>query len=164
MAKKVVSVEKQTVTFDFGDGRVETFTLNEMSDEMKIQLALHGASQKIGDSYASAKSQTEDTEIDPADWSQQQSAGVIKQLLADDWTVRTPGSAAVSDLMAAFEEVTGKELTPDLGKDDKASLRKHPEIAAVLARLKSERADAKAKAMAAKAEGVEASDLSDYAA
>ena len=164
MAKKSIDVEKQTVTFDFGDGRVETFTLGEMSDEMKIQLALHGASQKIGDSYASAKSQTDGTEIDPADWSQQQSAGVISQLLADDWTVRTPGSAAITDLMVAFEQVTGNELTSDLGKDDKAALRKHPKIAAVLARLKSERADAKAAFTAKAAEGHDTTALEDFAA
>ncbi len=164
MAKKIVDVEKQTVTFDFGDGRVETFTLGEMSDEMKIQLALHGASQKIGDSYASAKTQTDGTEIDPSDWSQQQSAGVIAQLLSDDWTVRTPGSAAITDLMVAFEEITGNELTSDLGKEDKAALRKHPKIAAVLARLKSERADAKAESLAKKAEGATDELLGEYAA
>lgn len=164
MAKKVVDVETQSVTFDFGDGRVETFQLGNVSDEMKIQLALHGASQKIGDSYASAKSQTEGTEIDPSDWSQQQSAGVIAQLLADDWTVRTPGSAAVTDLMSAFAEVTGDELQAELSKDDKAALRKHPKIAAVLARIKSERADAKAAALATKAEGATEEMLADFAA
>jgi len=164
MAKKAVDVEAQTITFDFGDGRVETFTLADMSDAMKIQLALHGASQKIGDSYASAKSQTDGTEIDPADWSQQQAAGVVAQLLADDWTVRTPGSAQSTDLMSAFEEVTGAELQSDLSKEDKAALRKHPKIAAVLARIKSERADAKAAALAGKAEAADDGDLADFAA
>lgn len=164
MAKKSIDVEAQSVTFDFGDGRVETFKLAGMSDEMKIQLALHGASQKIGDSYASAKAQTDGTEIDPADWSQQQSAGVIAQLLADDWTVRSVGGATETDLMVAFAQVTGKDLVADLDKDQKAALRKHPKIAAVLARIKSERADAKAAASAKAAEGHDTESLEDFAA
>ena len=158
MAKKTVDLEKQVVTFDFGDGRVETFILSECSDEMKIQLALHGASQKTGDSYASAKSQTDGTEIDPAVWSQSQAQGVIAQLYADDWTVRTPGSAAITDLATALSEAVdgctvedATERLADTTKEEKAALRKHPDIAAVLARIKSERATAKAEVAAAKA-------------
>lgn len=149
MAKKTVDLETQTVTFDFGDGRVETFQLSDCSDEMKIQLALHGASQKTGDSYASAKSQTEDTDIDPSVWSQGQAAGVIAQLYADDWTVRTPGTAAATDLATALAEAVGCELQQavdrlaETEKDEKSALRKHPDVAIVLARIKSERAAAK---------------------
>jgi len=168
MAKKSIDVENQTVTFDFGDGRVETFTLSGISDEMKIQLALHGASQKIGDSYASAKSQTEGTEIDPSDWSQGQAAGVIAQLLADDWTVRAAGTSAVTDLATALAEAADCSVDEavtrlvDADADEKKALRKHPGIAAVLARIKSERATAKLAQAEAKAET--GSDLSDFMA
>lgn len=157
MAKKVVDLKAQTVTFDFGDGKVETFTLSECSDEMKIQLALHGASQKTGDSYASAKKICEETEADPVEWSQGQAQGVIAQLYSDDWTVRTPGTAAITDLAKALSEavdVTIEVATARLieaSADDKKSLRKHPDVAAVLATIKAERAAAKAKQAEAKA-------------
>jgi len=162
MAKKIVDLSAQTVTFDFGDGNVETFQLSECSEEMKIQLALHGASQKGGDSYASAKKTCADTGIDPVAWSQEQASGVIKQLYDDDWTVRTPGAGTSTDLAVAFEEVTGSPLADGLEKEDKAALRKHPDIAAVLARIKRERAEAKEKAAEAKV-GT-GPDLSDYMA
>ncbi len=162
MAKKVTDVIAQTVTYDFGDGNVETLELSKCSPEMLTLLALHGGSQKVGDSYASAKKTCEGTEIDPVAWSQEQAASVIGQIYADDWTVRTPGTAAITDLMVAFEEVTGQELMPDLDADAKKALRAHPDIAAVLARIKSERAEKKAKALAEKV-GT-GSDLSEYAA
>lgn len=157
MAKKTTDVESKTVTFDFGDGRVETFQLDNVSETMLIQLALHGASQKIGDSYASAKSATAETDVDPNDWSQAQANGVIGQLADDDWSVRQPGSASVTDLATALAEAApctveeAIERLADSDKDDKAALRKHPDVAAVLARIKRERAEAKEKTAAAKA-------------
>ena len=66
--------------------------------------------------------------------------------------------------MSAFEEVTGAELQSDLSKEDKAALRKHPKIAAVLARIKSERAAAKSAALDAKAATADEGDLADFAA
>ncbi len=171
MAKKTVDLKSQVVTFDFGedaDGnpRIETFLLSECSDEMKIQLALHGASQKGGDSYASAKKTCEGTEVDPTEWAQQQAAGVIKQLYEDDWSVRTPGTATATDLATALAEAASCTMDEaiarlaDADADDKKALRKHPDIAAVLARIKSERAAAKAATAEAKA-GT-GSDLSEF--
>jgi len=169
MAKKSTDVEAQTVIFDFGDGRVETFQLSDMSEEMLVQLALHGASQKIGDSYASAKKTCEDTGADPTDWSQAQAAGVIAQLLASDWTVRVAGTSAVTDLATALAEaVEGCSIEDavarlaDADADDKKALRKHPDIAAVLARIKSERAAA--KLVQAEAKAGSGPDLSEFMA
>ncbi len=158
MAKKSTDVENKTVTFNFGDG-IESvvFDLTDMTDEMLIQLALHGASQKIGDSYASAKAQTDGTEIDPAEWSRGQAAGVVAQLLASDWTVRVAGTSAVTDLAQALSEAVGCSIEDavarlgDADADDKKALRKHPDVAAVLARIKSERATARLAQAEAKA-------------
>ena len=160
MARKSVDTEKQTVNFDFGEG-IESvhFAIADCSPEMVIQLALHGASQKIGDSYASAKSAVAETDIDPAAWSASQAVGVVSQLYNDDWTVRSAGTAAVTDLATALAEaVDGVDLEAatarlvDASKEDKAALRQHPAIAAVLTRIKAERATAKAATAAAKAE------------
>lgn len=162
MAKKTIDRENNTVTFDFGDAGTEVFELDNMSDEIKTALALHGASQKIGDSYAGAKSAVEDTDTDPNDWAKGQAAGVIGQLVAGDWTVRTPGSAKSSDLAIALSEAVGAPLEDciarlaDADKDEKKALRAHPKVKAVLERLRAERATK--KQAAAEAAAATASD------
>ena len=157
MTKKAINTESKTVTFDFGDETFETFDLSGVSDEIVTQLALHGASQKIGDSYAGAKAACAETGIDPTDYARGQVQGVIGQLLAGDWTVRTPGGQTVTDLANALSEAVGCPLEDaisrlaDADADDKKALRAHPDIAAVLARIKSERAAVKAATAEAKA-------------
>lgn len=157
MAKKTVDLEAKTVTFDFGDGNLEVFELSKCSKAMVIQLALHGGSQKVGDSYASAKKICADTDIDPNEWSRSQAASVVGQIYEDDWTVRTAGAGTITDLTIALAEAAGctvEDATTRLAeieKDERASLRKHPDIAAVLTRIKAERATAKAKDAAKKA-------------
>ena len=55
MAKKAVNMETGTITFSFDDGKDPlVFDLSKCPAEMDLPLKLHGASQKIGDSYASA--------------------------------------------------------------------------------------------------------------
>lgn len=158
MAKKTVDLESKTVTFDFDDGATPVvFELGRCSKAMLVQLALHGGSQKGGDSYASAKKVCADTDIDPVAWSREQVEGVIDQLYNDDWTVRVPGAGVATDLATALAEAVNCEMSEaiarlsEASKEDRAALRKHPDIAAVLARIKSERASAKADAAAAKA-------------
>lgn len=48
------SSEGETVFFTFGNGTVLSLDLSSLSDEMRSELMIHGALQKIGDSYASA--------------------------------------------------------------------------------------------------------------
>ena len=158
MAKKIVNVENQTVVFQFDNAGEVTFDLAKCSDEMKLQLMLHGASQKIGDSYASAKSATADLDIDPAEWSREQAAAQVQNLYDGDWTVRGTGTGTgVTDLAVALAEASGQpleecvEVLATKDKDEKAALRKHPAIEAILARLRRERAEAKEKKASAAA-------------
>ena len=168
MTKKAINTEAKTVTFDFGDESQELFELAKVSEDIVIQLALHGASQKIGDSYAGAKAACAESEMDPTEYAKAQVQGVIGQLLAGDWTVRTPGGQTVTDLANALAEAVGCpvedaiERLTDADADDKKALRAHPDIAAVLARIKSERAAAKAKTAEAKAGS--GPDLSEFMA
>ena len=48
------SAEGTTVKFAFGNGKVLTLDLSTLSEEIQSELMIHGALQKIGDSYASA--------------------------------------------------------------------------------------------------------------
>lgn len=159
MAKKTVSVETKTVVFEFGEAGNVTFDLSKVDDAMLTQLALHGASQKGGDSYAGAKSATDGTKIDPNEWAKAECQRVVEQIYAGEWTVRrASGGPGVTDLARALAEVMpdvteaeAAERLADASKEDKAALRKHPQIKAVLERLRAERAQAKAEAAEAAA-------------
>lgn len=56
--KKSVSVENESVTFGFEGNNME-FRLDQLPGEMITRLALHGLSQKLGDSYADSTKVTD---------------------------------------------------------------------------------------------------------
>ena len=159
MAKKIVAVETGTVTFDFGEAGSVVFDVNKCSEEMKLQLMLHGASQKVGDTYAGAKQATDGTEIEPEVWAHGEAVAAVDKIYAGDWNVRrASGGPGITDLARALAEAMpdvteaeAAERLADASKEDKAALRKHPKIKAVLERLRAERAAAKAEAAEAAA-------------
>ena len=169
MAKKTVAVETKSVSFDFGDAGTVVFNLSKVTDEMLIQLALHGVSQKGGDSYAGAKAATDGTDIDPNEWAMLECQGTIDQIYAGDWSVRRAGSGTtVTDLARALAEVLpdwtesdAAQRIADASKEDKAALRAHPDVKAVLERLRAERATAKAEAAAIVATETDGPSLQD---
>lgn len=88
--KKSVNVEKELVAFAFESETVE-FRLADLSEEMVKRLALHGLSQKLGDSYADSTKVT-----DP-----QSAASVVwENLLEGSWG----RERASVDYDAAIEE------------------------------------------------------------
>lgn len=167
MAKKSVQVENKAVEFEFANAGIVRFELSKVSDEMLTQLALHGASQKGGDSYASAKSATEGTDIDPNEWAFEQCQATVDQIYAGDWSVRRAGGGAtITDLVRALAEVMpdvtesdAATRLADASKEDKAALRAHPAVKAVLERLRAERAAAKAEAAEAAATDTDGSTI-----
>ena len=56
--KKSVNVENESVTFGF-EGNSMEFRLDQLPREMVVRLALHGLSQKLGDSYADSTKVTD---------------------------------------------------------------------------------------------------------
>lgn len=166
--QKKIDLENQSVTFTDSDGNVvEVITFDEIRNAGLLeQAALHGISQKVGDSYAGALKATEGLDITPEAWSVQQVHENAERIRNGDWNLRTGGGgAAVTDLAVALAEATGSTieevserlatLEGDKGKEIKARLRKQPKVAAILARIKQERADKKAKELATKAENAE---------
>jgi hypothetical protein len=143
---------------------VHTFDLSKVSEEILIRLALHGASQKIGDSYAGAKDSGEDP-IAYADAAVQET---IKQLLEGKWAISRTGSGAprTSMLAQALAAVKGMSLEEaieavgELSDDEKKVLQANKKIAAKIAGLKAEQALARAK----KAEEEAAKEDADKAA
>ena len=165
--KKSTNVESKTVTFDDGAGNVQTFELDKCTPEIVIQLALHGASQKGGDSYAGARKAVEELDITIEDYAIQQVDNVISQLYAGDWNLRTGGGGPqITDLARAISEITGQpeaaciEMLGEQDKEMKKSLRADPKVKVILARLTAERAVKKAASAEKAAEGKE-SNLGD---
>lgn len=149
MTKKTVNVEAGTVGFDFENGKTASFDLGAVSPEILRRLALHGASQKIGDSYAGAGESA-----DPAAYAEAAVTETIAQLVAGDWRVTGTGGPRVSDLAAALSRMNGETIeavTEKLAKateEQKKALRKHPQVAAILAAIKAENAAKRASKLA----------------
>lgn len=145
MAKIAVKeVSDQGVKFAFTDGVIVEQILSDLPDSIVRQLALHGLSQKGGDSYSGADSVEE-------------ARGLLQKVLENlkngNWSAaRAAGEGGkVTDLARALAEVTGKDLgevvtkLDEMSKADKMARRKHPAVAAVIARLANERALKKAQ-------------------
>jgi hypothetical protein len=90
--RKMIDVENRTVTFSYAAGGVRVYSLDELSKEMVIRLALHGLAQKGGDSYA-GKDEAEHEECTETVWN---------NLLNDNWGA-TRGSG-LEDKLAEAEE------------------------------------------------------------
>lgn len=163
--KKAIDLEAGTVTFsDDSDNVIAVVAYVDLTREMVRQAALHGISQKVGDSYAGALKATDGLDLTPEAWSIQRVKDSVEQIARGDWNLRTGGSTpAATDLAVAIAEATGSTVdevaaklaglkdTPDEGKEVKKALRANPQVAAILARIKAERATKKQAELDAKA-------------
>ena len=157
MPKKAINVETRTVTFTFEDQTSQTFELDKAS-AVATQLALHGASQKIGDSYAGAG----DAE-DPLAYAKAAVSDLISRLYAGEWTQSGGGgSRSVPVIILAFAAVAGRpveeaeELFEAMSEDERKAWAKKPKVAAQVALIRAQRAAAKAERLAKAADEAEA--------
>ena len=144
--------------FKFGNGTTIKVDVNEFSDEMKTNLMMHGLMQKVGDSYASAKG---DYTIGIA-----AAEKVIDQLRQDLWTASRasgPAKPKTGELVIALANLKGlavEAVAPAVEAatdDQRKAWRKHPAIAAEIARLRAVKAQeraAKAEAEAGSADSI----------
>jgi len=56
VAKKIVDEENLSLTFQFSNGQKLEISINDFPAQIMDRLTIHGAAQKIGDSYAGAES------------------------------------------------------------------------------------------------------------
>lgn len=144
IAKKVIHEDLSGVTIEFTDGSTLTTRLDELSPEIVTQLALHGLTQKKGDSYAGEQDVTV---------ARGKAQAVKDRLVAGDWkAVREGGGGGrISDLAQALAEITGRTveeavtIIEGMEKADKAGLRKHPKVKVKLRQLELARAEAAAE-------------------
>lgn len=155
--KKETNAEAGTVTWTFDDGTQTVFELAKCSADIQKRLALHGASQKGGDSYAGAGQ-----ESDPLAYAKAAVADVITQLYNGDWRATSAGPRGPSDLALAVSRALGNTveeavaMLDELDDDGKKALRGKPKVKAQLAAIKAQKAVAAAEKAAKAAEAAEA--------
>jgi len=141
------TIEGDIVKFEFSTGQTLEADLNKLPDEMKLKLALHGLSQKLGDSYAGA----EDGEAYEC------ANKVLEDLVAGNWSSRVAGAGSprttmLAEALALAANVTVEEAVAkiaDMDDEKVKAIRNHQVVKAKLAEIKAKRA-AEAAAAAAK--------------
>jgi len=160
MAKQTIckkTIEGDTVTFAFSNGSTATVSPENFSPEIQTQLMAYGISQKLGDSYAGSEGPDE---------AQAAFQSTLDQLAAGEWKVRrASGAPRVTQLAEALAAVTGQELAvcqekiAGMDDDQRKGLRAHPQVAAKLAEIKAQKAQAAAAKALEEAQGAEAPAL-----
>lgn len=145
-AEKEYDLDTKIVTITFGNGKVVDFDLNKVSQEVRDQLALHGASQKIGDSYAGVKGNFAEGEANAKDVVEQLYAGVWRASREDD---ARPRLAELAAAIARIKNVPLEQATAAVEKgtdDQRKTWRSNAKVKAVIAQIRAEKA---AEALAA---------------
>lgn len=162
MPKKIANHEAGTVTFKFEDASEQVFDLSRVPDATRQWLAVHGASQKIGDTYAGAAKAE-----NPLAFAKESVAEMIAALYAGETGIAREGggSGRMTIFAEALVRVTGQTAEAVLAfvasMDDakRKEWESKKKVALAMATITAERAAAKAKALAEKVDEAE-EDLS----
>lgn len=103
--KKSVDMEAGCVVINFED-QVEKYKLNDLSEVMIKRLALHGLSQKLGDSYANASADGSDP--------RERANGVWDNLSNNEWGTERGGGleeklAEAEKSLEAYDKMSDEE-------------------------------------------------------
>jgi hypothetical protein len=140
-ASKKLLEDEAGVEIEFTTGQSIKALLEEFSEDIVNRLAIHGLSQKLGDSYASG---------DVAE-AFDRCKSVYESLVEGTWTTRTPGAPRTTQLAEALAQVANVTVEAAQDKisqmDDEArkDLKAHPQIKAALASIKAKKAEEDAK-------------------
>lgn len=144
---KSLDIDKQEIEFTFADGEIMILPVGQLSDEIKINLMMHGGSQKGGDSYASSGGVLADAKASLK--------RIIDNLIAGNWTAgRSDGETKprTTELAAALASIKGVDYETAQSAVEAAdeakrkAWRSHPRIKAAIASMRAEKAAAKAAA------------------
>jgi hypothetical protein len=143
---KTTSEVEQSVTFGLANGIKVVGLLADMPEEIRVRLALHGLSQKVGDSAAGFSKEQNFRGAYSA------MQAVLDGLVAGVWSIRAGGS---SDLVAALvrlgmaeDEEVAQEMVDSMDEETLKAVASHPDVKKVVAEIKAERAREAAKAAA----------------
>ncbi len=160
MATKIAKKEvgENGVKFTFSNGSIVKATLSGIPQEMLKRLAIHGLSQKLGDSYASANDKG---------WSVQDCADGVAEILsglrAGIWS-QSGGSGVniLAEAIARMLDKTAEEcatILAAMSDDDRKETAKRDDVKAMVATIKAERA--KARLAATPGAGDDVDDLQE---
>lgn len=140
------SSEGSVVSFNFGNGTALTLDVSTLDAEVQTNLMLHGALQKIGDSYAGAAGDYE--------FAVAAAQKVIQNLQDGVWKAAREGGESkprVTELAEAVARIKGMELAQavevvsSLDDEQRKALRGKDKVKAVIAQIRYEKAQAKAE-------------------
>lgn len=153
VADKSYDEEAGIFSIVFSDGSESDVELDSLPAAIVRNLALHGLSQKLGDSYASVKGNVAEAK--------EKYEAVLTQLRAGDWRKQREGgegATRVTELAAAIARFRNapiekaNALVAQATPEQKKSWQANAQIKAVIATIRAEKAAAKA-AKAAEAAG-----------
>lgn len=135
-ASKKIDGDVIRITFEETNDTLEA-DLNNLPGDIVQRLAMHGLSQKLGDSYAG---------VDAAEAFEKAKA-VLDELQKGEWSTRVAAAGPrTTQLAEALASVTGKTveeaagIVENMDDDQKKDLRKHPHIKAALADIRAQAA------------------------
>lgn len=143
--EKEINAEEGSLSFIFGNGTTLKYNILELPEGQQHMLKLHGAAQKGGDAYASAKG-----DYTLAIASVQK---VFDNLTNDKWVAsRASGEAkpASGELAQALATIKGMDLATvipivdNASEEQRSAWRKHPAVALAIAQARAARAAARA--------------------
>lgn len=141
MATKIAKKSKldNGVRFTFADDKtVLAFDLKDLSKDMVRQLAIHGLSQKLGDSYASLDTVGESVKVVESVWA---------NLKAGNFNARVMGSGGIyAEAIARIKGISleaAQEAWAGLDEEAQDKLRKNERVKAMAAVIRGEKAAGK---------------------
>lgn len=138
--EKEYDLDTKLVSFSFGNGAKLDLDVSTLSPEMQVQLMLHGAAQKIGDSYAGVKGNYAE--------GVQAAKDVIEQLKAGEWRAGRDDSARprLAELAGAIARIKGVDFAKadaavqGASEDQRKEWRSNAKVKAEIAKMRAEKA------------------------
>lgn len=145
VAKKDYDTENASFSIVFSNGQKREVTITDLPSEIQLNLALHGLSQKLGDSYASVKGNVE-LAIEKFD-------AVLKQLAAGEWAAKREGegSSKVTELAEAIARIKNVPIEKANAAVAKATdeqikgWKANSSVKAMIAQIRAEKAQKRAE-------------------
>lgn len=142
-AHKVVNMADRSVRWYFADGASATVGLDYFKEEMRLAFALHGISQKFGDSYASATTVKEAREAFD---------DLYDQVMNGDWEKKRDGGKAkeeplLVEALARIYQSTVEAVRPlveAMKPAERRAMEADGEVARVILAIRAERTGADA--------------------
>lgn len=139
------SAEGTTVSFKFGDGTTLSLDVSNLDENIQNELMMHGALQKIGDSYAGAAGDYE--------FAKKNAQKVIDNLLGGLWKAAREGGegkpktgelAAAVARIKSIEVADAQAIVDTLSDEQVKALRAKASVKAAIAAIRAEKAAEKA--------------------